>query len=57
MNDKATIKLPKNVWLLFVSLYITEYVGIGFLTIALALILRKDGMELDQLNISTQINY
>ncbi len=51
MNDKATIKLPKNVWLLFVSLYITEYVGIGFLTIALALILRKDGMELDQLSL------
>lgn len=51
MNDKATIKLPKNVWLLFVSLYITEYVGTGFLTIALALILRKDGMELNQLSL------
>lgn len=51
MIEKNTIQPPRKVWSLLISLYITEYVGIGFLTIALALILRKDGMELKQLSL------
>lgn len=51
MLENKTIKLSKNVWFLFVSLYITQYIGIGFLTIALAIILRQNGMALDQLSL------
>ena len=43
--------LPKRVWVLFSSLYTTQYIGIGFLSIAVMLILRDSGVELKKLSL------
>ena len=41
--------LPHSVWYLFSSLYITQYIGIGFISVALIAILRQQGYSLSQL--------
>lgn len=41
--------LPHSVWYLFCSLYITQYIGIGFISVALIAILRQQGYSLSQL--------
>ncbi|MBE8612973.1 MULTISPECIES: MFS transporter [Morganellaceae] len=51
MNDKKINNLPKRIWLLFFSLYATQYIGISFLSVALVLILRKNGASLDKLSL------
>lgn len=50
MRERMKI-LPPKVWILFTSLYTTQYIGIGFLTIALVIILRKEGMPLDKIGL------
>ncbi|ECD6343870.1 MFS transporter [Salmonella enterica subsp. enterica serovar Newport] len=51
MMDKKIKNLPKRIWLLFFSLYSTQYIGISFLSVALVLILRKNGSSLDKLSL------
>ena len=41
--------LPHSIWYLFSSLYITQYIGIGFISVALIAILRQQGYSLSQL--------
>jgi len=45
------IKLPSSVWALLGSLYITQYLGLGFFLVALVAILRSAGVSLEQLGI------
>lgn len=51
MNNKKIKDLPKRIWLLFFSMYSTQYIGISFLSVALVLILRKNGTSLDKLSL------
>lgn len=51
MIDQKIKNLPKRIWLLFFSLYATQYIGISFLSVALVLILRKNGTSLDKLSL------
>lgn len=51
MIGKKIKNLPKRIWLLFFSLYSTQYIGISFLSVALVLILRKNGTSLDKLSL------
>lgn len=51
MINKKNKSLPKCIWLLFFSLYSTQYIGISFLSVALILILRKNGTPLDKLSL------
>ncbi len=47
MNHKTQ---PLSKWLLFGSLYTTQYIGVGFLFIALTAILRKQGVPLSEIS-------
>lgn len=49
--QKSLSKPPKHQWALFTSLYTTQYVGVGFMLVALVGILRQRGMELADLSI------
>lgn len=46
-----THTIAKRHWLLFGSLYTTQYIGIGFIGIALIAILRQEGASLSQLGL------
>lgn len=48
--------IPKSQWLLFTSLYTTQFVGLGFMMVALIGILRSRGAELADLSIVYLIN-
>jgi PAT family beta-lactamase induction signal transducer AmpG len=47
----VTYAISKKNWLLFGSLYTTQYIGIGFIGIALIAILRQEGASLSQLGL------
>lgn len=52
-SNTAALKQPtpkSRIWLLFGSLYFSQYVGLGFITVALITILRKNGTSLAQLS-------
>lgn len=51
MNSTTTQSVPKHQWMLFASLYTTQYVGVGFMLIALVGILRGRGAQLEDLSI------
>ena len=42
---------PLSTWLLLASLYMTQYLGLGFFWIALVAIMRRQGMPLEQLGV------
>lgn len=45
------MSIKKQDWLLFSSLYTTQYIGIGFIGVALIAILRQEGASLSQLGL------
>lgn len=44
-------KTPKSTWCLLTSLYTTQYLGLGFLVVALVVILREQGATLGQVSL------
>lgn len=44
-------KTPKSTWCLLASLYTTQYLGLGFLVVALVVILREQGATLGQVSL------
>jgi MFS family permease len=52
LSDSAIFRtLPPSTWRLMLSLYISQYLGIGFFLVALVAILRQQGESLEHLSI------
>ncbi|MGY2066095.1 hypothetical protein [Blastococcus sp. SYSU DS0619] len=48
---RSPVAVDRPPWGLLTTLWVTQYVGIGFLTVGLVAILRADGVSLEDLSL------